>query len=327
MSMRLPAAVAAVLLALVVPSRAQEMPVPALEAVDRAVVQLSVEYRSGARTVRGSGSGIVVDPAGMILTAHHVVDGAVSLEARWPDGRALPASVVGVDRVYDAALVRVASPDPLPAVSLGSSSSLAPGETVIALGRSPRRREGPTAGVFLNIDREIRPGAPYLVSTAVVYPGDSGGALVSARGDVVGVVVAFTRNGQLSLSVATDAVRSVWDGLLAGEVRHPWLGIVGRTVTPELAGQLGLPVSAGVLVVEAIAGGPAAAAGVRGPSDRGSLRGGDVIVAADGQPVTTFGALAAHVLSRRIGDVVTLDLVRGDQTLQVAVVLGERPTL
>ncbi|MDQ7820770.1 MAG: trypsin-like peptidase domain-containing protein [Armatimonadota bacterium] len=328
MSTRVPAAlVVAGLLALAVPSGAQDVLTPGVEAVDRAVVLIGAEYRSGARTVHGSGSGIVVDPAGLILTAHHVVDGAAALEVRWPDGRALPATVVGVDRVYDAALVRVQPVDRVAAAALGSSASLAPGDTVVALGRSPRRREGATAGVFLHVDREIRPGAPYLVSTAIVYPGDSGGALVTTRGEVVGVIVALTRNGQLSLSLAADAVRSVWDGLLAGEVRHPWLGIVGRTLTPELAAQLGLPVTSGVLVLEVVAGGPASVAGLRGASGRDVPRDGDVIVAIDGQPVASFGSLAAYVLGRRVGDAVTLEIVRDGQRVTTTVILAERPAL
>ncbi len=331
--MRQSSVLAALLLfVLALPSGAQDALAPdaALAAVDRAVVQVGVEYRSGARTVRGSGSGIVVDPAGVILTAHHVVDRAVAVEVRTADGRVFAASVVGVDRVYDAAVLRVPADTPLPAARLGSVSSLSRGDTVVAVGRSPRRREGPTAGVFLEVDREIRPGAPYLVSTAVVYPGDSGGALASVRGEVVGVIVALTRDGQLSLSVAADAVRSVWDDLLAGEVRHPWLGIVGRTLTPEVASQLGLPVFAGVLVLEVVAGSPASLAGIRGgsaPGPRELPRGGDVIVAVDGQPVTTFGALAAYVLGRRIGDPVTLQILRDGQTLSATVVLAERPTL
>jgi S1-C subfamily serine protease len=316
-------------LALAVPSGAQDLLAPSLTTVDRAVVMIGAAYRSGARTVSGWGSGIVVDPAGLVLTAFHVVDRAVALTVRWPDGRALPATVVGVDRVYDAALVRVHPQGPLPAVTLGSAS-LASGDTVIALGRSPRRREGPTAGVFLNVDRDIRPGAPYLVSTAVVYPGDSGGALATTRGEVVGMIVALTRNGQLSLSLAADAVRSVWEDLQAGDVRHPWLGIVGRTLTPDLAAQLGLPVSAGVLVLEVVAGSPASAAGLRAgaaSSPQDLPRGGDVIVAVDGQPVATFGALAAYVLSRRIGDAVTLEILRDGQALSTTVILAERPAL
>jgi S1-C subfamily serine protease len=118
--------------------------------------------------------------------------------------------------------------------------------------------------------------------------------------------------------------------LATGSVRHPWIGISGRTLTPELAAELGLAVQSGVVVNEAIPGGPAAAAGVRGGGASASgelVRGGDVIVAIDGHPVPTFGAMAAHVLGRRVGDTVTVQLLRGGETLVLTVVLGERPNV
>ncbi|HXF82363.1 MAG TPA: PDZ domain-containing protein, partial [bacterium] len=115
--------------------------------------------------------------------------------------------------------------------------------------------------------------------------------------------------------------------LRAGFVRHPWLGLSGITITPQVALELGLA-PGGVLITEVIEGGPAALAGLRGgraASARDLPRGGDVIVAIDGRPVATFGTLAAYVLSRRIGDTVTLELLRDGQTVLTTVVLGERP--
>ena len=294
------------------------------------MVLITATYRAGGRTARGSGSGIIIDPSGVILTAGHVVDRASSLEVQLHSGEVLPADVVGTDRVYDIALLRVDAVRPLPAVTLAASSLLQRGDTVVALGRAPRRQAGPTAGTFLEVDLEARAGVPNLLSTAVVYPGDSGGALVNERGEVIGVIVAITRNGLLSLSVATDAIRAVLTDLRAGDVRHPWLGITGRTLTEDLAAELGLALHNGVLILEVLPHSPASLAGLRGGRANSTAdfpTGGDVITAIDGRPVTTFGALAAYILSKHIGDPVTLEINRDGHAATTTVILGERPTL
>lgn len=300
------------------------------EAVDRAVVLVNTFRESGGRVSRGSGSGIVIDPTGLVLTAEHVAARSTRLEVILRNGEVYPATVVGTDPVFDAALLRIQTARPLPAAALGASSLMLPGDSVVAFGRAPRRQAGPTAGAFLAFDVDARPGVPSLRTSAVAWPGDSGGALVNTRGEVVGVIVAITRDGTVSLSVAIDAVRHILDDLRAGLVRHPWLGVTGGTITDALAGELGLPAQRGVLLFEVFEGGPAAQAGLRGGRAAGARdvpRGGDVIVAIDGQPVTTFGQLAAYVLGRRIGDTVQLDMLRDGQPFSASVVLGERPTL
>lgn len=311
------------------PSLAQGLLPPSLaDAVDETIVQVNVVFDSGGRPARGSGSGIVVDPSGLILTAEHVINRATSLEIQLQNGATYPARIVGRDPVYDSALLRIES-QKLPIASLGAAATLQPGELVTAFGRAPRRRAGPSPGTFIELDLEARPGTPYLRSTAVVFPGDSGGALVNDRGEVIGLIVAITRNGQISLAVSIDAIKAIMDDLRAGVVRHPWLGIFGTTITPELARELGLSVSSGVLILGVAEGGPAALAGVRGgraTSPREIPRGGDVITAIDGVAMPTFGTLAAYVLSKRIGDVVTLEVRRDGLIYTIPMVLGERPT-
>lgn len=311
------------------PSLAQGLLPPSLaDAVDEAIVQVNVVFDSGGRPARGSGSGIVVDPSGLILTAEHVINRATSLEIQLQNGATYPARIVGRDPVYDSALLRIESQKLLPIASLGAAATLQSGDLVAAFGRAPRRRAGPSPGTFIELDLEARPGTPYLRSTAVVFPGDSGGALVNDRGEVIGLIVAITRNGQISLAVSIDAIKSIMDDLRAGVVRHPWLGIFGTTITPELARELGFSVSGGVLILEVAEGGPAALAGVRGgraTSPREIPRGGDVITEIDGVAMPTFGTLAAYVLSKRIGDVITLEVRRDGFTYTIPVVLGERP--
>src|SRR5256712_7143626 len=154
-------------LARVTPSQAPQPASPpafAIETADRAVVLITATYRAGGgRAARGSGSGIIIDPSGVILTAGHVVDRASSLEVQLHSGEVLPADVVGTDRVYDIALLRVDPIRPLPAVTLAASSLLQRGDTVVALGRAPRRQAGPTAGAILEGDVEARACVAHLL--------------------------------------------------------------------------------------------------------------------------------------------------------------------
>lgn len=301
---------------------------PPVVDADRAIVLISVMADSGGRTVRGSGSGIIIEPDGLILTASHVVSRARQIDVTLPTGETLPARVVGSDSLFDAALIKVDARALLPTATLGSSSVLYPGQTLIALGRSPRRQQGPTAGGFIELDLEARPGVPYLRASTTVWPGDSGGALVSVSGEVMGLIVAITRDGSVSLSVAVDAIKTFIPDLRAGTVRHPWIGVVGATITNQLVAELGLAVRRGVLILEVVEGGPAAQAGLRGGRAGGSRdipRGGDIVTSVDGRPLASFGELASYVLSRRIGDSVTLEFIRDGQVFSTTVVLGERP--
>lgn len=316
--------------ALAAPAAAQVSgaPTQVLQNLDRAIVLITVTVDSGNRTLRGSGSGILIESSGVILTANHVVARARTIEVTLWTGETLPARVLGVDPLIDAALIKVETRLPLPTAMFGSSSVLQMGQMLNALGRAPRRQAGPTSGQFLEEDIESRPGVPYLRTQATVWPGDSGGALVNEHGEVVGLIVAITRDGSVSLGVAIDTIKNFLPDLRVGVVRHAWLGITGATITNQLVRELGLAVRSGVIVYEVVPGGPAAQAGLRGgvvtdPND--VPRGGDIIVAIDGQPVQTFGALAAHVLSKRIGDTVTLEFIRGGQVFSTSVVLGERP--
>jgi S1-C subfamily serine protease len=322
---------AAFLIVLVTAGAVAAQPVsPSVTEIDHAVVLISVVVESGGRTIHGSGSGIIVDPGGLILTAAHVVRSAHAVDVTLWTGQSLPARVVGIDPLFDAALVGVDASSPLPTATLGSAASLSSGALLTALGRAPRRQFGPTAGEFIDVDLEARPGVPNLRASTRVWPGDSGGALVDGRGEVVGLIVAVTRDGSVSLSLSMDAVKRLMPDLMSGLVRHPWLGVGGRTLTPELAQELGLSGRTGVIVLEVMPGGPAAAAGLRGggPAPSGEIpRGGDLIVAIDGAPVTTFGAMAAHILSRRIGDTVTVQVLRGGELFTTAIVLGERPSV
>lgn len=314
----------------VVPTAAQPRGLPSetVEAVEQAVVLVNVTQEGAGRVVRGSGSGVIIDQAGVILTAAHVVAQATRIEVKLRSGDMLRAQVVGVDPVFDAALLRIEPRQLLPVVPLGTSATLRRGDPVTAFGRAPSRGTGPTLGAFLWVDLEVRPGSPFLATTAKAYHGDSGGALVNVRGELVGIMSDISRDGLVSFSVAIDAIKGIYPDLLTGLVHHSWIGVVGETITSELVQQLGLPVRRGVFVLEVIEGSPAALAGLLGGQATAAPilpRGGDIITGIDSRPIQSYGELAAYILSKRIGETVTLQVFRGGRIVTVPVVLSERP--
>ncbi len=308
------------------PAQIASLPPPLIGAIDRAIVQIHVSRNVEGGPVQGAGSGMIIDSTGLVLTAAHVVDEANALLVQLYDGQSFRAQTIGEDRVFDTALLRIEG-QRLPAVTLGTSADVRRGHPVAAFGRSkPHRQFGPTLGTITDEDIETRPGVPHLRSTAIVWPGDSGGALVNNRGEVIGMTVAVTasyRDWMSSFSLSIDAIKSVLGDLRSGRVRHPWTGIVGATITEKLAQEMNLADRSGVLILEVADGSPAALAGLRGARSASSPGGarGDVITGVDGQPVISFGALASYILGKRIGDTVALEISREGRAIAVPIVL------
>ena len=296
----------------------------------------------------GSGSGIVIDGDGTILTNNHVVAGADSLEVRFSDGSVASATVVGRDPGNDLALVRAELDGlELTAATLGDSDAVRTGDPILALG-NPFNLEGTlTQGIVSGVDRTFsaggntRPLRNMIQIDAAVNPGNSGGPLINCQGEVIGVNTLLENptgdnvNVGVAFAVPINAAKQSLTDMRAGStVSHSWLGIAGQEITPALAGDLGLSVEKGVYVTLVAAGSPAEDAGLQGAfgseseanSGASVPKGGDVIVAVDGQDVASVDELAAYLDGeKKPGETVSLRIVRDGSEQSVEATLAEWP--
>jgi S1-C subfamily serine protease len=289
----------------------------AVEAVAPAVVNVEVR-RSGGRSSGGSGSGFVFTPDGFTLTNSHVVQGARRVEVRFSDGRSYSAEVVGDDPDTDLAVLRFSAPG-LVAARLGDSSTLRPGQLVVAIGNPYGFQASVTAGVVSALSRSLRSQSGRLMddliqTDAALNPGNSGGPLVSSRGEVVGVNTAVILPAQgICFAIPIRTAEFVAGRLIKdGKIRRARLGIGGQTV-PFSRNQVRfhrLTVESGVLVVSVEKGGPAEAAG---------LAEGDVIVAFAGDPVAGIDDLHRRLADGPIGRRVAVTIVRGAEKREVEI--------
>ncbi|MEW6470964.1 MAG: trypsin-like peptidase domain-containing protein [Actinomycetota bacterium] len=273
----------------------------------------------------GEGSGVVYRADGVVVTNHHVVGRASRIEVGFADGKRLPARLLASDPLSDLAALKV-DRGGTPAGRFAGDLPVV-GELAIAIGNPLGLENTVTAGIISGLHRAI-PGAaqqaPALVdliqTDAAISPGNSGGALVNADGEVVGINVAYLppQVGSVSIGFAipaatvTDVVEQLLD---QGRVRHPFLGIQPAPLTPLLAERLGVERQRGVLVL-AVEG--------SGPAERAGLRPGDIIVAVDGDDVDTVEDFLGRLRRRTPGEQIRLSVVRGPDELQISAVLGER---
>jgi serine protease Do len=243
---------------------------------------------------------------------------------------------VGTDRENDLALLKVdagmiSGISPLP---WGDSDNVKPGQMAIALG-APFGLEGSiTVGVISGLERALsgtqeRPITNMLQTDAAVNPGNSGGPLLNSRGEVIGINTAIEASSSgIGFAIPINNASSLLPALLqGGEVSNPWLGINGTDVDQELASRLNLATDYGIYVVSVLPDSPAEKAGlIPGGSDQGMpTSGGDIITAVDGHPVAKTADLLEYFNTKKVGDQVSLSVIRGDETLTVAVTLGEWP--
>ncbi|MDM0114259.1 DegQ family serine endoprotease [Variovorax sp. J22R133] len=271
------------------------------------------------QVVRGQGSGFIVSADGIILTNAHVVKGATEVTVKLTDRRELKAKVLGADPKTDIAVLKVDAKN-LPVVTLGSTADLKVGEWVLAIGSPFGFENTVTAGVVSAKGRSLPDDSavPFIQTDVAVNPGNSGGPLFNARGEVVGInSQIYSRTGGyqgVSFAIPVDLANKIKDKIVAtGKVEHGKLGVAVQEVNQTLADSFKLDSPAGALVANVEKG---------GPGDKAGLEVGDVVLKVDGTPVVSSGDLPAAISLSSPGDKVKLEVWRKGGTKEITAQLG-----
>jgi S1-C subfamily serine protease len=294
----------------------------------------------------GSGSGFVYDTEGHIVTNAHVVRDAELIRVYFSDDTIAEAEVLGTDADADLAVLKVdVSPEILVPVELGGSDDLQVGQTAIAIGNPYGYERTLTVGYISALGRVLRQESGFSIAEviqtdAAINPGNSGGPLLDSSGKVIGVNSYYRPSSPtggsigIGFAVPVDQAKQVIPELIAhGRYRHPWLGISGYEIGPELVETLDLDAERGALVTETVDDGPSDRAGVRGGDQTIEIpgfpepipTGGDIIIAIDGVEVHGMDDIITYLQGTRVGQQVVLTLIRDGQTMTLPVELGERP--
>jgi S1-C subfamily serine protease len=293
-----------------------------------------------------SGSGVVLDDEGHVLTNNHVVEGGETIQVSFEaEGQMYPAEVVGTEPNSDLALLKVDAPAAkLHPLKLGDSSKMEVGDPVVAIGNPFDLQRTVTSGIVSALQREIQ--APdgvtinnVIQTDAAINPGNSGGPLINAGGEVIGINSQIYTGGEgsdgnvgIGFAIPIDTAKEEIAKLESGTAdEHGYLGISGANITPELAQAFNLPVEEGVLVQQVEEGGPAAAAGIQGATTAAEVEGqefglgGDIVTAIDGEKIGSTEDLVKTISDAHAGQTVEVTVIRGEQTATVSVTLAERP--
>ncbi len=272
----------------------------------------------GSQQTQAEGTGFVIDTKGDILTAQHVVDGANSISVRFQDGSTAKATLVGSDQSTDVAVIKVnVAASKLHPLTLGNSSTLEPGQSVVAIGSPFGLPESMTAGIVSAVNRTITAPNHFSISGAIqtdaaINHGNSGGPLIDvASNSVIGIndqIESDTNdNAGVGFAVPIDAAKTVASTLIAGgTVKHAYLGVTIGNATTGTGASVGCVVTGG-------------------PADSAGLQAGDTITAVDGQTIAGADALTANLGARAPGVKVTLTIDRNGTTKTLSVTLGTRP--
>jgi S1-C subfamily serine protease len=296
-------------------------------------------------TRRALGSGFVIDKAGFIVTNFHVIEDAETVEVSFSNNDSMRARIVGRDASTDLALLKVeANSRALRPLILGDSSAIRVGDDVLAIGNPFGLERSASRGIVSAVQRPLRAPSGFTIdhviqTDAALNRGNSGGPLMNSRGEVIGVNSAIETAGNgsqgnigIGFAVPINTVRDVVAQLKAkGRVDHPYLGIEARPIQENIAELFRLPVKEGLLIESVFPESGAAEAGLRGGATRvvvageSYMIGGDIIVKADGQELTTTERLRQLVSEKEPGDRLKLEIYRGQERRTVDIKLGRQP--
>jgi S1-C subfamily serine protease len=301
--------------------------------------QVVFNFFYGVVPQEGQGSGFILDKAGHVLTNYHVIEGANrGIQVMLSNKSTYSARVVGSDKVHDLALLQINAPNLQP-VTLANSSNLSVGQEVYAIGNPFGLSGTMTKGIISSI-RSIRnaDGAPIedaIQTDAAINPGNSGGPLLNSHGDVIGINTMIASNGAeqssgIGFAIPINTAKAVLGDLTRyGRVKRPSLGILSYAIGPDLAQQMGLSADYGVLIQKVIPGGAAERAGLHGGNEQAYvgntpiMLGGDLIVAIDGEQVTSPQDIDAIMDKHQAGDTISVTVLRGQRRLTLKLMLGE----
>lgn len=303
---------------------------PAVVHVTTEVV--TMDFFFGPTPQEGTGSGFIVDEQGYIVTNNHVIEGADSIEITFFDESKTPATVIGTDPLDDLAILQPATVPPgITPVELGTSADLRVGQRAIAIGNPFGLEQTLTTGVISALGRPLQLSEDNYVfnviqTDAAINPGNSGGPLLDSEGRLIGVNSAIRREAEgIGFAIPVDTLKRVYKALIEnGTYPHPWLGLLGYSITPELSSTLNLPAEKGVLVAQLYRNSPAAEAGIRGArqeaivGNRRLLVGGDLLVAIDGNEISDWIDYLEYLeINTAVGDTVTLTVIREGRPLDI----------
>jgi S1-C subfamily serine protease len=290
----------------------------------------------------GTGSGFIINSDGQILTNNHVVQGASQLTVKLADQKEYKAKVLGRDPRSDLALIKIETPHKLPSLHLGESENLVVGQKVLAIGNPFGFQGTLTTGIVSSLDRSIQtedsqiPLEGMIQTDAAINPGNSGGPLLDSHGNVIGINTAIYGQGNIGIGFAMpiDRAKTMLDEFQKhGKISQPApLGVRTMYVAGDLADNLRLPSSGGLLIQSVEEGSAAEEAGLRGPTERVVVGGrypinigGDFITEIDGKPVTGNETLQRALSHKRGGDTLELTVIRKGKSQTLKVHLAEAP--
>jgi len=315
------------------------------EKSEESVVKIKVE-RIGSADTGGLGSGFVYDNLGHIITNAHVVDGANKTTVTFLDGSQYSAEIKGEDRFTDIAVIKVSEkPRLLHPLQMGDSSLLQVGEQVAAIGNPFGLSGSMTSGIVSQMGRLIASpdtafSIPDVIQTdAAINPGNSGGPLLNMKGQVIGINTAIqSLTGEfvgIGFAVPSNTVSKIVPALIEdGKYHHPWIGITGKDIDPDLARVLELKQTKGFLIITVVDGSPADKAGLKGVSETYVVDGkeypvdGDIIISVDDKEVRKISDILIHLQREKsVGDTMVLGVLRDGEFLHITLELVERPDL